>query len=237
MERPPTLCGNVCDREPSKLGVLLACCCSWALQASAADAGLQQRLAVHGTYPHSAEARSAALNGLFADYWEDHLSHTPEDATTLGDKRYNDCWSDYSVAAINQGLRRNSRFLQRLRTIDPAGLSEQERLSAVLLQRILEETEEGARYKEWELPVSQIHGPDIDIPQLVAMGPTDSPFAAPIKKLPDSLSAAERERLSHEIVMAIGQDVIPAYRRSDSTRSGGTRRKCSLSPGRSATPT
>ena len=160
---------------------------------------------------------------------------------------------------------------QRLRAIDTAGLSEQERLSAVLLQRILEETQEGARYKEWELPVTQIHGPDIDIPQLVAeipfddvkdcenyilrlrrlpvlfdqliadmrvgmregrvaallviekvlaqvndlaaMGPTDSPFAAPIKKLPDSLSAAERERLSHEIVMAIGQDVIPAYRR------------------------
>ena len=53
----------------------------------------------------SAADRSKALSALFADMWEDRLKHSPEFASSIGDKRYNDQLTDYSVAEVNVGCR------------------------------------------------------------------------------------------------------------------------------------
>ena len=53
--------------------------------------------------PHHAQAqaaqsvadRSKALNTLFAEIWEDRLQHSPEFASSIGDKRWNDQLTDY----------------------------------------------------------------------------------------------------------------------------------------------
>src|ERR1700729_87308 len=45
--------------------------------------------------------RRKALNDLFATIWEDRLSHEPEFASTIGDKRWNDQLTDYSVETYN----------------------------------------------------------------------------------------------------------------------------------------
>jgi len=121
--------------------------------------------------PQDVETRSAALHALFADYWEDHLRRSPEEATALGDKRYNDRWRGYSVDAIHDSLRRSRDYGRRLQAIDTAGMSEQDKLSSDLLLRSLDEYQESVGFKEWEIPVNQIHGPHIDIPQLVAITP------------------------------------------------------------------
>ena len=60
------------------------------------------------------EVRARSLGVLLNDYWQDHLRHTPEDATTLGDKRYNDRWSDLSVAETGRALLRNRSYVKRL---------------------------------------------------------------------------------------------------------------------------
>src|ERR1700733_11433405 len=70
----------------------------------------------------SVQARSQALNAVFTDYWQDHLRHTPEDATVLGDKRYNDRWSDLSPEEIKRSVLRSREYMQRLRAIDTTGL-------------------------------------------------------------------------------------------------------------------
>jgi uncharacterized protein (DUF885 family) len=120
------------------------------------------------TAPASLEDRRKALSDLFHDYWEDQLKHDPEFASSLGDKRYNDQTSDYSVQAVNDSLAREQNFLLRLAAIDPSGFTEQEKTSQELLIRQFETDEEGAELKEWEMPINQMGGIYSDYPQLAA---------------------------------------------------------------------
>jgi len=81
--------------------------------------------ALRGQAAASLTDRRKALNDLFHDYWEDLLKHDPEFASAIGDLRYNDQISDYSVQAINDGLAREQRFELRLAAIDPTGFTDQ----------------------------------------------------------------------------------------------------------------
>ena len=116
----------------------------------------------------SLDDRRKALNDLFHDYWEDQLKTNPEFASTIGDLRYNDQIDDYSVAAINDELAREQRFLLRLAAIDSTGFSDQEKISQELLIREFEEDQEAADFKEWEMPVTQMDGIHSQYPRLVA---------------------------------------------------------------------
>jgi uncharacterized protein (DUF885 family) len=116
----------------------------------------------------SVDANRKELNAIFKDYWEDRLKHDPEFASTLGDKRYNDQISDYSVKAYNEGLEREQRMLLRLGAVDVTGLTDQEKISRELLLREFAEDQEAADFKEWEMPVNQMGGIHTTYPQLVA---------------------------------------------------------------------
>jgi uncharacterized protein (DUF885 family) len=111
--------------------------------------------------------REKALNAVFSDYWEQQLKDSPEFASTLGDKRYDDQLSDYSVAGYNAQLQHDRVFLDRLGAIDTDGLPAQEQLSKDLLVRKLVDEQEEARFKPWEMPVSQFRGLHLELPQLV----------------------------------------------------------------------
>jgi len=118
--------------------------------------------------PQSLEDRRKALNDLFYDYWEDFLKHNPEFASSIGDLRYNDQISDYSVRAFNEGLARERNFLLRLAAIDSTGFTAEEQVSQQLLIRQFEESEEAAEFKEWEMPVNQMDGIYRIYPEVVA---------------------------------------------------------------------
>lgn len=118
-------------------------------------------------------ARSQSVYDLFSGYWEDYLRSHPEAATSLGDKRYNDRWSDLSSAAIEVSLKRDRLYENRLRAVDTTELSAEDKLSIELLIRILREEQESAQFKEWEIPVNQIHGIHFELPQLVSVSPFD----------------------------------------------------------------
>jgi uncharacterized protein (DUF885 family) len=130
--------------------------------------GVQFAPPAKATAPVSLEDRRKALGDLFHDYWEDQLRHNPEFASSLGDKRYNDQTSDYSVKAVNDALAREQNFLLKLAAIDPTGLTDQEKISQDLLLRTFELDEEDAEFKEWEMPVNQMGGIYSDYPQLAA---------------------------------------------------------------------
>ena len=117
--------------------------------------------------PQTAAERSKALAALFSTIWEDELEHSPEFASSIGDKRYNDRLDDRTAAAYNQRLERETGFLTELAAIDTAGLSPQEQLSKEMMLRHLVEDQQEAVFKPWEMPVNQMDSVVTEIPQLV----------------------------------------------------------------------
>ncbi len=139
--------------------------------------------------PTTVAGRVDALNGIFSSYWEDQLRHDPESASSLGDKRYDDQLSDYSVTGYDAELARGRGYIEKLGMIDPAGLPDQAQLSRDLLLRRLIEDQEEARFKTWELPVNQMYGIQADLPRLVRQLSFDSDedyehYIARLNKIP-----------------------------------------------------
>ncbi|HEY2291135.1 MAG TPA: DUF885 domain-containing protein [Thermoanaerobaculia bacterium] len=134
------------------VGLLLAAATAWAAPA-----------------PSDLQARRDALDKLLAEQWEYTLSHAPEFASILGDKRWNDQISDFSQGAIDADLAKSREFLQRFEAIDTTGFPEQERLNKELMVRGLKEELEGAKLKGWLMPVSQISGIHLQAPQFPAL--------------------------------------------------------------------
>jgi uncharacterized protein (DUF885 family) len=104
------------------------------------------------------QARRDALTKLLAEQWEYNLSHSPEFASILGDKRWNDQMSDFSQAGIDRDLAKSREFLRRFEAVDTTGFPEQEMLNQELMVRNLREGIEGAKLKPWLMPVNQMSG-------------------------------------------------------------------------------
>jgi uncharacterized protein (DUF885 family) len=119
--------------------------------------------------PADLEGRKKALNDLLAERWEYTLRTSPVFASILGDKRWNDKLEDFSQQAIDEDLDQSRKFLARFEDIDTAGFPEQEALNKTLMVRDLRMAVDGARFRSWEMPVSQFGGIHIDLPQLVAV--------------------------------------------------------------------
>lgn len=112
------------------------------------------------------EARRKQLSDLLAEQWEYVMRTSPEFASILGDKRYNDQVSDFSQKAIDDDLAKTREFLTRFEAVDTTGFAEQEVLNKMLMVRQLKESLDNARFKGWQMPVSQISGIHLQAPQL-----------------------------------------------------------------------
>jgi len=115
------------------------------------------------------ESRRAALRALLDEQWQYHLKVSPEFASYIGDKRYDDQLSDLSQAEIDRELAKARDFLARFEAVDTAGFPEQEALDKTLMVRNLRELLDEARFKPWEMPVNQLSGIHIEAPTLVAV--------------------------------------------------------------------
>lgn len=127
--------------------------------------------ATPATAPSGADAHKKQLDALLSEYWEYSLKRSPEMASTLGDKRYNDKWSDRSLEAINADLAATKDFLARFEAISTAGFPEQSALDQQIIVRQLRERLDDARFEEWLMPVNQFAGVHIRLPQLVSLLP------------------------------------------------------------------
>jgi uncharacterized protein (DUF885 family) len=126
------------------------------------------------TQAASLEARVAAQNALFEQQYQADLKAHPELATSYGDYRYNDQLDQVSLAAINRNHAADERFLAHLKRIPTDGFAEQDRLSHEVLLRVLQQRIDNYRFKEYEMPVSQVDGPQVHLADLPLAAPFDS---------------------------------------------------------------
>ena len=152
------------------------------MHAQAADARTTQSL----------EARRDALNKLLNEQWEYTLKDSPEQATIIGDYRYNDRWSELSLRHVMQQKKDAQDFLARFEALDTAGFPEQERLNKELMIRNLKDNIEGIDLKLYEMPLDQQNGIHLLLPQFASLVPLDSvkhyeDYIARLHKVPQLL--------------------------------------------------
>lgn len=95
---------------------------------------------------------------LLDEVWEWRLAEYPVFASRLGDRRYNDRWTDLSLDAFEQRHESRREFLQRLRSIDPAALSTSDQLNYDLFGRQLQNDIDAHQYRAYLMPISQRGG-------------------------------------------------------------------------------
>lgn len=117
------------------------------------------------------EARRKNLNQLLAEEWEYELRESPELATLLGDYRYNDRWSDYSLAHVQRQREDLQQWVARFTTIDTTGFPEQEKLNQVLILRNLKERIEAIDLKTFEMPIDQQDGAHLQFAEALIIIP------------------------------------------------------------------
>jgi uncharacterized protein (DUF885 family) len=133
--------------------------------------GLFRAMTVSGAPPEGADlaSRRKSFAALLAEHWEYNLEHSPEFASILGDKRWNDKLSDLSEREILADQARDREWVARFEQIDTTDFPEQEALTKTLVLRDLKESIANEKFRSWEMPVSQMSGIHINAPQLVSL--------------------------------------------------------------------
>ena len=126
------------------------------------------------TRPTGVEARVAAQNALFEEWYQADLQSHPEQATEYGDYRYNDRLNGRSLAALGAEHASDQLFIARLGAIPTTGFSEQDAMSHEVLLRTLQQRIDNYDFKEYEMPVSQMSGPHVSLADLPLAVPFDS---------------------------------------------------------------
>ena len=209
---------------------------------------------------------------LLEEQWEWQLKSSPVRASMLGDRRYNDRWTDQSLKAIKRRNNARKEFLRRVYAINKNELSADDRLNYELFRRQLQKDVDGHRFRGHLMPFSHRGGVqnldnltsrlplvtvrDFDdwlarlgnidelIDQTIALAEqgrktglmpprilmqrvpkqitmqvveraSDSPMFKSFENLPESVPAADRERLRAAALRTIENKVLPAYRKLD----------------------
>ncbi|MDG2537040.1 DUF885 family protein [Dyella jiangningensis] len=127
---------------------------------------------------HAAAAEASpnvkALNALLAEQWQHTLETSPEFATILGDLRYNDRWSDASLAKQQAEYAKTKDFLTRFQAIDTSGFSEEDKLNQQLMVRQLQDSLKAHDLKIDEMPLEQMSGVHLRLAGFVSSIPFNS---------------------------------------------------------------
>lgn len=133
--------------------------------------------------------RVKALNQLLQEQWEYTLKNNPETATTLGDLRYNDRWTESSKNQIEKDKKTTQNFLKRFEAIDSTGFSATDQLNKDLMIYQLKETLKNYDLKLYEMPFNQMWGLHLQFPGFISSIPFDNSkqyqdYIARLKQIP-----------------------------------------------------
>lgn len=110
--------------------------------------------------PAHAQAQdpAKALHALFDAEWERSMVESPENASVNGDNRFNDRWSDNSLAAIAKRQAEDRAALDKLHAIDRAQLSPADQLNYDTFEWLAQRQVERQPFKEYLQPVNHQGG-------------------------------------------------------------------------------
>lgn len=133
--------------------------------------------------------RVKALNQLLQEQWEYTLKNNPETATTLGDLRYNNRWTEFSKNQIEKDKKITQNFLKRFEAIDSTGFSATDQLNKDLMIYQLKETLKNYDLKLYEMPFNQMWGLHLQFPGFISSIPFDNAkqyqdYIARLKQIP-----------------------------------------------------
>jgi prolyl oligopeptidase len=95
---------------------------------------------------------------LLDEHWEWTLQAFPTFASSLGDLRYNDQWSDQSPDAFERRHNESREFLRRVYAIDRKALSDADQLNYELFRRQLQDDVDMHKFGGYLLPFSHLGG-------------------------------------------------------------------------------
>ena len=99
-----------------------------------------------------------ALRDLFTAEWDYNMQQSPEWASNLGDRRWNDRWSDDSLESFARRNRHDHKVLSALAKIDRASLSAADQLNYDLFKKDYEDSIEGYKFHGFLLRLNQRGG-------------------------------------------------------------------------------
>jgi uncharacterized protein (DUF885 family) len=167
----------------------------------------------------STDARLAAQNALFSDYWETNLKLNPTLATSVGDYRYNDKLGDNSLASIARRHEINQSFLAKIKAISADGFSEEDRTSHDLFLRNMQENVDDYDLKNYEMPVNAgggVHTGLADLPNSVPLDTVKhyEDYIARLHQIPTASQQTEEVMRAgvkdHLVVVKFVAEKIPA---------------------------
>jgi uncharacterized protein (DUF885 family) len=100
-----------------------------------------------------------ALHELFAATWDQQMQENPEQASELGDRRWNDRWMDRSPEAYARRNAENQEVLAKLSKIDRKSLSKTEQLNYDLFQKRYLDRVEQYKVRWFLMSFNQREGP------------------------------------------------------------------------------
>jgi uncharacterized protein (DUF885 family) len=100
-----------------------------------------------------------ALHDLFAAAWDRDMQNRPEDASEMGDRRWNDQWTDMSLEAYARRDQHNKDVLEQLAKIDRKSLNKTDQLNYDLFQKRFQDRVEQYKFHWFLMSFNQREGP------------------------------------------------------------------------------
>ena len=115
-------------------------------------------VALAQSHPVPQNADTKALHALFDAEWDYSMQQSPENASELGDRRWNDRWSDESLVAYARRYAHNREVLADLKKINRTNLNAADQLNYDLFQKNYERAVEGYKFRQFLIPLNQRGG-------------------------------------------------------------------------------
>jgi uncharacterized protein (DUF885 family) len=105
------------------------------------------------------EEVSKALHDVFAAAWDRDMQERPEEASEMGDRRWNDKWTDMSLDAYARRDQHNKDVLAQLAKIDRKTLNKTDQLNYDLFQKRFQDRVEQYKLHWFLMSFNQREGP------------------------------------------------------------------------------